>query len=146
MKRIALLALVLVSLVAIGQKKPLDHDVYDQWPSIRSSALSADGHWALWVQGPSVGDSDLVIKSLDDDNRHVILAMTFSKPLAPGLKTGYGILPGGVAGPLLRFKGNHDFGSCNLTQHLIDRLLDNGAYDRHVGRLCEVYRGKRDCL
>jgi 2-aminoadipate transaminase len=86
------------------------------------------------------------IKSLDHDNAHVILAMTFSKPMAPGLKTGYGILPSELVGPLLRFKGNHDFGSSNLTQHLLDRLLANGAYERHVEHLREVYRDKRDAL
>jgi 2-aminoadipate transaminase len=86
------------------------------------------------------------IKSLDTDNRHVILAMTFSKPLAPGLKTGYGLLPHELVEPLARIKGNHDFGSNNLTQHLLDRLLASGAYDRHVAELCDVYRGKRDVL
>jgi 2-aminoadipate transaminase len=86
------------------------------------------------------------IKSLDRDNAHVILAMTFSKPCAPGLKTGYGLLPRGLAEPLLRLKGNHDFGSNNLTQHLLDRLLESGAYDRHVAELCRVYRHKRDTL
>jgi 2-aminoadipate transaminase len=86
------------------------------------------------------------IKSFDESNEHVILAMTFSKPCAPGLKTGYGLLPRGLAEPLLRLKGNHDFGSANLTQHLLDRLLETGAYDRHVAELCQVYRHKRDTL
>src|SRR5207249_3652600 len=74
------------------------------------------------------------------------LAMTFSKPCAPGLKTGYGLLPRELMPALLRLKGNHDFGSNNLTQHLLDRLLSSGAYDRHVAALCDVYRGKRDTL
>jgi 2-aminoadipate transaminase len=86
------------------------------------------------------------LKSFDTTNEHVILAMTFSKPCAPGLKTGYGLLPRGLAEPLLRLKGNHDFGSSNLTQHLIDRLLETGAYDLHVAELCAVYRRKRDTL
>ena len=86
------------------------------------------------------------VKSLDTDNAHVILAMTFSKPLAPGLKTGYGFLPRDLAAPLLRLKGNHDFGSNNFTQHLLDRLLDSGAYDRHAAELCHVYRVKRDVM
>jgi 2-aminoadipate transaminase len=76
----------------------------------------------------------------------VILALTFSKPLAPGLKTGYAILPRDLMGSLLRLKGNHDFGSNNFTQHLLDRLLDTGAYDRHVAELCRVYHRKRDTL
>jgi 2-aminoadipate transaminase len=86
------------------------------------------------------------IKSFDTGNSHVILAMTFSKPCAPGLKTGYGFLPADLMGGFLRLKGNHDFGSNNLTQHLLDRLLATGAYDRHVARLCSVYRDKRDVL
>jgi 2-aminoadipate transaminase len=86
------------------------------------------------------------IKSLDTTNEYVILTMTFSKPCAPGLKTGYGFLPEQLVAPLLRLKGNHDFGSNNLTQFLLDRLLESGAYDRHVRELCQVYRGKRDTL
>ena len=86
------------------------------------------------------------VKSFDVRNEYVVWTSTFSKPLAPGLKTGYGILPRELVGPLLRHKGNHDFGSNNLTQHLLDRLLSSGAYDAHVLRLREVYRRKRDAL
>ncbi len=96
----------------------------------------------LRYEGPDLPS----IKSCDAANGHVILAMTFSKPCAPGLKTGYGFLPRELVGPLLRLKGNHDFGSNNLTQHLLDRLLETGAYDRHVAKLCAVYRAKRDAL
>jgi 2-aminoadipate transaminase len=86
------------------------------------------------------------IKSFDTDNRHVILAMTFSKSLSPGLKTGYGFLPRELVGLFLRLKGNHDFGSNNMTQYLLDDLLETGAYERHVAMLCDVYRRKRDAL
>jgi 2-aminoadipate transaminase len=96
----------------------------------------------LRYEGPDLPS----IKSFDTDNQHVILALTFSKTLSPGLKTGYGLLPRDLMGPLLRLKGNHDFGSNNFTQHLLDRLLDTGAYDRHVVELCRVYRRKRDTL
>jgi 2-aminoadipate transaminase len=96
----------------------------------------------LRYEGPDLPS----IKSFDQGNSQVILAMTFSKPCAPGLKTGYGVLPRELAVPLLRLKGNHDFGSNNLTQHLLDRLLKTGAYDRHVTALCDVYREKRDTL
>jgi 2-aminoadipate transaminase len=86
------------------------------------------------------------IRSLDTANTHVILTMTFSKPLAPGMKTGFGVLPADLVAPVLHFKGNHDFGSNNLTQHLLDRLLATGAYDRHLVELCRVYRAKRDVV
>jgi 2-aminoadipate transaminase len=72
--------------------------------------------------------------------------MTFSKPMAPGLKTGYGVLPRDLVGPLLRFKGNHDFGSSNFNQHILDRLLGSNVYAKHVARLRDVYRAKRDTL
>ncbi|MSQ94920.1 MAG: PLP-dependent aminotransferase family protein [Gemmataceae bacterium] len=92
------------------------------------------------------GDDVPSIKSIDRTNEYVILAMTFSKPLSPGLKTGYGVLPRDLVGPLLRFKGNHDFGSSNLDQHILDRVMANGSYQRHVEELRGVYRAKRDTL
>jgi 2-aminoadipate transaminase len=92
------------------------------------------------------GDDLPSVKSFDRRNEHVVWTATFSKPCAPGLKTGYGILPRELVGPLLRLKGDHDFGSNNLTQHLLDRLLASGAYDAHVARLRQVYRAKRDAL
>jgi 2-aminoadipate transaminase len=96
----------------------------------------------LRYEGPDLPS----VKSFDEDNAHVILALTFSKAWAPGFKTGYGLLPKELVGPLLRLKGNHDFGSSNFTQHVLARLLATGAYDRHVAELCRVYRGKRDIL
>ncbi len=90
------------------------------------------------------GDDVPSLKSLDENNEYVIQTMTFSKPCSPGVKTGYGFLPSELVGPVLRFKGNHDFGSSNLTQHLLHRLLESGAYDEHVVELCNVYRTKRD--
>jgi 2-aminoadipate transaminase len=86
------------------------------------------------------------IKSFDRDNAYVILGLSFSKSFAPGLKTGYGLLPRELVAPFLRLKGNHDFGSNNLTQHLLDRLLSSGAYDRQVASLRRVYAAKRDLL
>jgi 2-aminoadipate transaminase len=72
--------------------------------------------------------------------------MTFSKPCSPGLKTGYGLLPHDLVDPVLRLKGNHDFGSNNLTQHLLVKLMETGVYQRHLDMLCKVYRDKRDTM
>jgi 2-aminoadipate transaminase len=96
----------------------------------------------LRYEGPDLPS----IKSFDRDNSQVILAHTFSKPCSPGMKTGYGILPRELVNPFLRLKGNHDFGSSNLNQHLLDGLLASGAYDRHVADLCRIYRDKRDAV
>lgn len=86
------------------------------------------------------------IKALDETNEYVISTYTFSKPCAPGLKTGYGLLPRDLVGPVLWLKGGHDFGSNNFVQHVLDRLLETGAYHRHVGNLVDVYRAKRDAM
>jgi 2-aminoadipate transaminase len=86
------------------------------------------------------------------DNDHdrggetVILARTFSKTFSPGFKTGYGILPEALLGPVLRLKGNHDFGSGHFVQQVLGRLLADGTYTRHVAALVALYRRKRDVL
>jgi 2-aminoadipate transaminase len=91
------------------------------------------------AEGPS-------LKRYDPDNGTVIHTTTFSKPFSPGMKTGWTILPTEVVGPLLRIKGNQDFGSSNLNQHLLNRVMADGSYDRQVERLRGVYRGKRNAM
>jgi 2-aminoadipate transaminase len=86
------------------------------------------------------------VKRSDPTNEFVVYAGTFSKPCAPGLKTGYALMPRDLVAPVCHLKGNHDFGSNNLSQHLIDRLMATGAYYRHVGHLRGVYRTKRDAM
>ncbi len=86
------------------------------------------------------------IKSFDRDNRHVVYAGTFSKSCAPGLKTGYALLPKDLVAPLLRLKGVHDFGSSNLTQQILTRLLASSAYEKHVAELKSIYRNKCETI
>ncbi|MGE3818209.1 MAG: PLP-dependent aminotransferase family protein [Isosphaeraceae bacterium] len=82
----------------------------------------------------------------DREGETVVLARTFSKTFSPGLKTGYGVLPLPLVEPILRLKGNHDFGSSNFNQILIDRLMRDGSYDRQIQTLQAVYRRKRDVM
>lgn len=86
------------------------------------------------------------IKSFERDNALVVLAQTFSKPFSPGLRTGYGILPDDLVQPVLDQKGNHDFGSPNLAQHLLLRAMTSGAYAEHAALLRRRYRRKRDTM
>jgi len=72
----------------------------------------------------------------------VIYAGTYSKPFATGTRVGFGLLPEPVFTAVLRSKGNHDFGSSNLLQHLLARALLSGRYDRHVARLRKRYAAK----
>ncbi len=72
----------------------------------------------------------------------VIYAGTFSKPFATGVRVGYGILPQTLFATVKHIKGNHDFGTSNLLQHLIARALASGIYERHVARLQKRYAHK----
>jgi len=86
------------------------------------------------------------IKSLEPENAQVVLAQTFSKPFAPGLRSGYAVLPDDLVGAVLDQKGNHDFGSSNLAQHLLLRALTGSVYADHVVHLRRRYRAKRDAM
>lgn len=96
----------------------------------------------LRYDGPDITS----VKRYDTTNEYVVYASTFSKPCAPGLKTGYAILPRDLMTPLCNMKGNHDFGSTNLSQYIVDQLMASGAFARHVQTLRQVYRTKRDAM
>ena len=46
-----------------NQKKPLTHDVYDQWQSITSPSISAHGLFTLWIVTPQEGDATLYVRN-----------------------------------------------------------------------------------
>jgi 2-aminoadipate transaminase len=80
--------------------------------------------------------------SHDGEAETVILARTFSKTLSPGLKIGYGVLPEGLIDPILYLKANHDFGSANFNQRLLEHVLADGSYRQHLDRLTGLYGRK----
>ena len=72
----------------------------------------------------------------------VIYTGTYSKPFATGVRVGFGLLPEPILRTVLRIKGNHDFGTSNLLQHLLARALKTGLYDEHVKELRARYARK----
>src|SRR5688572_16697871 len=92
------------------------------------------------------GPAHRSIKSYDPDNRYTIISHTFSKPFAPGLKLGYTAMPDDLLHAVVQQKGNHDFGSANLTQHMALEALRDGSYHRHVVELQHAYHAKRDAM
>src|SRR6476620_11659408 len=92
------------------------------------------------------GDDLPSIKSFDPDNSHTIIACTFSKPFAPGIKTGYTAMPRDLLHAVLQQKGNHDFGSASLSQHIALEALATGLYAKQVQKLKANYRKKRDVM
>ena len=124
--------------LASERRKPLV-DLARRWSKTHRIFVLEDAAY----RGLSFGASEPPsLWSHDHEADTVILARTFSKTLSPGLKVGFGVLPRGLVDPILYLKGNHDFGSANLNQRLIERVLSDGSYDRHVSRLRELYDRK----
>ncbi len=121
------------AIVALARQWSSAHRIYVLEDSAYRG-LTYDG-----IEPPSVW-------SHDPEGDTVILARTFSKTFSPGLKIGYGVLPAGVAEPVLRLKGNHDFGSSNFHQVLLSRLIADGSYDQQIAELTVTYRSKRDVM
>ena len=89
---------------------------------------------------PSVWSCD------ESGGQSVLYTQTFSKTFSPGLRVGFGIVPDELVGPLCDRKGNEDFGSANLNQHLLATVLETGLYAEHVEQVCAAYRIKRDAM
>ena len=46
-------------------RRPLTHDDYDQWKSLRATAYSQDGAWVAWQLEPQQGDGVLEVREVD---------------------------------------------------------------------------------
>jgi 2-aminoadipate transaminase len=84
--------------------------------------------------------------SHDEARDTVIYTQTFSKSFSPGLRVGFGVVPAELVKPLCDRKGNEDFGSAHLNQHLLATVLESGLYARHVEEVCAAYTIKRDAM
>lgn len=92
------------------------------------------------------GEAIPSIWSLDKTRETVILAQTFSKSFSPGIRVGMGVLPLSLVKAVTDLKGNEDFGSAHLNQHIVAHAIRTGAYAAHVRSVCESYRRKRDAM
>jgi 2-aminoadipate transaminase len=118
-------------------------DIARRWSrQQRIFVLEDAAYRELRYDGP-VHDS---IWSCDTDAESVIYTQTFSKSFSPGIRVGFGIVPRDLIRPICDRKGNEDFGSSNLNQHLIARVLRGGQYAAHVEQVCAAYRIKRDAM
>ena len=84
--------------------------------------------------------------SFDESHQNVILAQTFSKSFSPGVRVGFGVLPQDLIKAVSDLKGNEDFGSAHLNQHILATVLQNGVYRKHVEHFRESYRQKRNAM
>jgi GntR family transcriptional regulator/MocR family aminotransferase len=76
----------------------------------------------------------------------VVYTGTVSKTLAPALRLGWLVLPPRLVPTLVEQKLLADHGSPTIDQLALARLLDSGAYDRHLRAARRRYRARRDAL
>ena len=85
------------------------------------------------------------LKELDRQER-VIYLNTFAKSLAPSLRIGYMVLPQ----PLLEaYRTRFSLYSASVPsfeQHTLARFMESGAFERHISRSRNVYRGRLEAL
>ena len=77
---------------------------------------------------------------------NVIHTGTFSKVLAPGLRIGWVIGPEEVVDKLVVAKQAADLHTGTFSQNLVCELLRDGVLERHLPRLREVCRERRDAM
>jgi len=90
------------------------------------------------------GEDIPFMAKLDKSGERIAIYGTFSKAFAPGMRSGWACLPEWLAPHVLRQKGNHDFGSSNLTQTIVQHALEKGHYQQQVENLQHVYRAKAE--
>lgn len=88
---------------------------------------------------------EATLQSLDNQGS-VIYVGTFSKTLSPQLRLGYMVLPHALASTFATAKRLIDRHVASGPQRTLAKLLENGAYERHVRRVRRLQQTRRDTL
>lgn len=109
---------------------------------VRLHVISDEAYRPLRYGGQDIPSTS----ACDADGDTVIVAGTFSKSFSPGLRVGWGLLPPHLVGPVCDQKGNVDFGSPNINQQLMAKILELGLFEPHVERIRAAYRDKLSAM
>lgn len=100
--------------------------------------LEDDAYGVLRYDGEDVSP----LKALDDSGR-VVYVGTFSKTIAPGIRTGWVIADGPIIEQVDRLNPG---GTNTFTQGVLGRYCRDGYYDENVSELRRTYEQRRDLM
>ena len=95
MKKLSLLLIVLLALpfCVFGQKKPLDHSVYDNWKNVGGFDMTDDARYTLFYINAQEGDGCIVVHNLATNEQNTIPRGTSYKVTSDGKFAAFTIKP-----------------------------------------------------
>ena len=90
------------------------------------------------------GEEPPALRAFDAD--WVFHVGSFSKTLAPALRTGWIVAPERFLGPLASLKESSDIDTATLGQRAVAAFVASGAFEEHVARLRTEYARRRDAM
>ncbi len=85
------------------------------------------------------------VKSFDTEGRVIFLG-TFSKTFCPGFRIGWTCAEKDVLNKYILIKQGVDLQTSTISQLQLDRFLEKYDLDKHIEKLIEVYRKRRDLM
>jgi 2-aminoadipate transaminase len=81
-----------------------------------------------------------------EDPKRVTIAKSFSKILGPGLRLGFAAGPPEMLGPMVKWAQKTTVSPDCATQRVTARFMEKGLMRRHINRIIELYRPRRDAM
>jgi DNA-binding transcriptional MocR family regulator len=81
-----------------------------------------------------------------DGGERVVYCSSFTKTIAPGVRTGYLVMPQTLVAPFTRLSAETQIAPNSLAEAIISAYCDAGRFDPNVSRAAAALRGRRDAM